>query len=661
MLTAELRSGCPVSFVGKLPVEDFLSDPSVEGPSSTPDHPVDPAGTGGPATRGPVSTQSNGTSNETSDDLLPLPPSMFVPLYSDWNSAMATWGAAWEAHVYGLGAVFALVALLSVLNLLCLPVRCPSGCGYFVLVNLFLLAAGASRGFLLFYDAYSHQDKLPGAATLLLYEAPFPCLTAAFGTVFLLISTRSRIQLPRAVIHHPCFLAASVLLHFGAAFGSVAVLHVFPRLPCLFLVSQGTSVVLAAILATVYFVFYCYVQADSKHIYHLDHASPPAKRHGRCPFADARDWERAAVTVAFGALFTLACAGLRLYAMLHALGLVGVEVFHPWPWWAFHLSCQLCEVGLCLALALVIMHPVCSSSKPPGAKYRPRTSRGLSNPTATKPPVLPSNHPWATSQQGELAPGDTVSRSECERLPLYPMASHHLGSVDGLDLLCTSEPALDLPDRNPSLTLRLGTEADSTADLRPPSPINLRRSIDEALFSEALIPRSLFSLPRPRSPSGISLGAWSVSDGRPFRRNLAGRPLCRTSSCTDSDVALPGQPRPLTGSSPSSCHTLEDTSSAVGRWHSSPPAPLRGPTTDTFSAGLCSNQDQGSSPQRKGSISPEHTSQGGVSQPTPFGRGYQALELPPHPEDDNLSVQAEFINVCRQIDALSICSDTIEL
>uniref|UniRef100_A0AAV2KQG0 Uncharacterized protein n=1 Tax=Knipowitschia caucasica TaxID=637954 RepID=A0AAV2KQG0_KNICA len=38
---------------------------------------------------------------------LPLSLSLFIPLYSDWNSALATWGLAWEAHVYGLVSIFA--------------------------------------------------------------------------------------------------------------------------------------------------------------------------------------------------------------------------------------------------------------------------------------------------------------------------------------------------------------------------------------------------------------------------------------------------------------------------------------------------------------------------------------------------------------------------
>ncbi len=96
----------------------------------------------------------------------PLPPSLalssalFVPLYSDWNSALATWGFAWEAHIYGLGSVFTVFGLISVVCLLGLPLRCPPGIPYLTLLHLFLLAFAGIQAFRLLYDAYNHQDRL---------------------------------------------------------------------------------------------------------------------------------------------------------------------------------------------------------------------------------------------------------------------------------------------------------------------------------------------------------------------------------------------------------------------------------------------------------------------------------------------------------------------
>ncbi|KAJ8393993.1 hypothetical protein AAFF_G00055260 [Aldrovandia affinis] len=639
----------------------------------------------------PAFSDDNTTSNQSYDPFLLLAPPMFVPLYSDWNSAMATWGVAWEAHVYGLGSLFALVAFASILNLLCLPLRCPSGCGYFALVNLFLLTACCSRAFSLFYDAYSHQDKLPAAGTLLLYEVPFPCLTAAFGIVFLLLSMRSRMQLSNSVFQHPCFLAVLVLLHFSATLGSVVLLQVFTRLPCLFFVSQGSFVALAAFLSAAYFAFYCYVRADAKHIYHLNNTSPPAERYHRCPFADPKDWDRAAVTAAFSALFALACAGLQLYAMLHALGLGGVEVFHPWPWWAFHLSCRLCEAGVCLTLVLVVLPPLyCSGDLPqPGVCWPWLFCTGSRGHMDLKSPVLPNNYQWSLSQQEKLVICDAIACRESECLPLYTLVDNRLSSLDGLDLLyhggrfslCTNDDDGSHHNGNSgsrkSSFASLHLDSDSTGDLRPPSPINLRRSIDEALFgdalfsdalfSDALFPKGLFGRSQLRGGSSelsLNLDAHSTSAERTSREHAADRGLYRTSSCVDMEAGA------LVEEQKTQASLDADSGTSVEQWRGGSNgggSSLLRASLDGSSLVLCSSPESWTHTSFSSSrIAPSHLSQSSLNQVAQLQRRYRALgsasqESLNAPAARDLAVQAEFISVCRQIDALSVCSDTIDL
>ncbi|XP_046870642.1 proline-rich transmembrane protein 4-like isoform X2 [Hypomesus transpacificus] len=624
-----------------------------------------------------VTPTANATSsNATNHPSLILAPPMFVPLHSDWNSALAAWGLAWEAHVYGLGSLFALVTLASALNLLCLPLRCPSGCGYFALVSLFLLAAGCTRAFSLLYDAYGHLDRLASAeASLLLCEAPFPCLTAAFGLVFLLLSMRSRMQLSYSAFQRPCFLACLVLLHFLAAFGPAALLKFYHQRATfrlfLSLVSRGAFVALASFLSAAYFVFYCYVRADSKHIYHLNNTSPtPAERYNRCPFAESRSWDRAAATVCLSALFSLACAGLQLYAMLHALGLAGgAQVFRPWPWWTFQLSCRVCEVGVCLTLALVVAQPVYCSD------HLPQAASCWTELLAAKSPIIPGSYQWTLSHQEKLAICDPVGHGETECLPLYTLVDERLGSsLNGLDLLYHSNQGLayrdlDLPGPCPQGDPVGGAASggssftsDSTADLRPPSPINLRRSIDEALFSDALFPMSLFGPSRPFRCSDLSLnGPLGPPNGdQALRETLSADPgLYRTSSCVDV-APQPSAPRTGDASSPQSLSS--SASSSPDRWRgTSSSCSLYRPSLGDSSLVLCSSPN-GLGPGSSGREVPPG-SQGAHPQGRYLTLGsasQESLDLDVSSEADR-SVQEEFMSACRQIDALSVCSETIDL
>ncbi|XP_062374783.1 proline-rich transmembrane protein 4 [Sardina pilchardus] len=619
--------------------------------------------------------------NQSSNTLLVPASPMFVALHSDWNSAMATWGLAWEAHIYGLGGVFSLVTLASALNLLCLPLRCPSGCGYFALVSIFLLAAGSTRAFALLYDAYGHQERLASSeASLLLYEAPFPCLTAAFGLVFLLLSMRSRMQLSYSAFQRPCFLACLVLLHFTAAFGPMTLLSTDQQgAPlCLFLslVSRGAFVVLASFLSAAYFVFYCYVRADSKHIYHLNNTSPtPAERYNRCPFAESREWERAAAAVFLSAVLSLACAGLQLYAMLHALGFTGgPEVFKPWPWWSFQLSCRICEAGVCLTLALVVAQPVYCSD------HLPQPGNCWTELLAAKSPIIPGTYHWTLNQQEKLAICDTMGHGETECLPLYSLVDERLGnSLNGLDLLYHSNRALayrdfdlDQPDAIAD-TRESSCASDSTTDLRPPSPINLRRSIDEALFSEDLFPMSLFSPLRPFSFCEQSLDARDTliaqsSCTLPLRESLPSDPgLYRTASCVEilPQASLPGREQkeaPAVGLPPSpslSPATSSCCSSPEGWRGTSSTSSLYRPSLADSSLVLCSSPELKARPSSLGGSS-------GRMLPSDHQRQYRNLDLVSQESLDqrselDQSVQEEFKSVCRQIDALSICSETIDL
>lgn len=625
-------------------------------------------------------TQNSTATNQSNSPFLNPAPPMLVSLYTDWNSAMADWGLAWEAHIYGVGCAFAILTLASALNLLCLPLRCPSGCGYFALVSLFLLAAGCTRSFSLLYDAYGHQDRIPSTeASLMLYEAPFPCITAAFGLVFLLLSMRSRMQLSYSAFQRPCFLACLVVLHFAAAFGPVTLLKFYQQKPslCLLLslISRGAFVALATFLSAAYFVFYVYVRADSKHIYHLNNTSPtPAERYNRCAFAESRDWNRAAVTVCLSALFSLACAGLQLYAVLNAMGVAGGEVgFHPWPWWAFQFSCRLCELGVCLTLALVVAQPVFCSDQLPAA------GSCWTELLASKSPILPGTYHWTLGQQEKLAIVDTVGLGETESLPLYTLMDERLGSsLNGLDLLYHSNRALVYRDLDLDLGIRglekpedgRGREpsggssftSDSTTDLRPPSPINLRRSIDEALFSEALFPMSLFSPTRPFFCSDMPVNSHWTLPSKGLCDPLSADPgFYRTSSCQEMASQLPSaQSEGVEGAQASSSMCSSSSCSSPERWRgSSSSCSLYRTSLGSSSLVLCP------SPERHlGQLLQGTTGHHVVS--SNLQRHYQTLGAASQESLDlsaeaDQSVQEEFISVCRQIDSSSICSETIDL
>lgn len=576
-----------------------------------------------------------------------LTPPLLVPLLTDWNAAMATWGLAWELQVYVLGCVFSLIAVLSVLSLMCLPLRWPSGCAHFSLLHLLQLLTGSSRALWLLYDPYGQKERLPIAWAGLLHEAAYPCITASFGLLLLLLTARSCTQLlsQNTLQRSTCLLAALVLLHIAIVMASMAILQLFPTLQVVPLLPPAAFVLMSSLLSFTYLLLYCCARADVKHIYRLSESSPerPSCHASRCPFTEARMWERAARTGVFSALFLLACGGLRLYAMLNAGGLTGGAMvgLMPWPWWGFQLSCRVCETGVCLTLALVITHPLlCCGvplSKPGGCSWlfkKPPTE----DTTLAKPNILSSRCGWSLRPAEKLGLCEGIAWRESESVPLYTLVELPHSESDGLDLHYPSSPQHDSCIQLTQTTKEskvyhassfASFDADSTADLRPPSPIDLRRSIDEALNSEALFQHSLFGSSR------LSLSTRGPPDGQPCRGNSTEPSLYRTASCEDVDPAtVPSRPR--------------QWSTISGR-----PAHV-----SVHCSGLNSTQQSQSSLHRGAQSGQQlhrrYTTLGSTS-------STGSMDVETTSRVDELAVQAEFINVCRQIDALSISSDTIDL
>ncbi|XP_059420413.1 proline-rich transmembrane protein 4-like [Carassius carassius] len=571
-------------------------------------------------------------------------PPLLVPLLADWNAAMASWGLAWELQVYGISCVFSLVAVLSVLSLMCLPLRWPSGCAQFSLLHLLQLLTGSSRALWLLYDPYGQKERLPVVWARLLHEAAYPCITASFGLLLLLLTARSCTQLlsQNTLQRSTCLLAALVLLHIAIVMASMAILQLFPTLKIVPLLPPAAFVLLSSLFSFTYLLLYCCGRANVKHIYRLKESSPewPSCHASRSPFTEAQMWERAARTGVFSALFLLACGSLRLYAMLHAGGLTGGVMvgLMPWPWWGFQLSCRVCETGVCLTLALVITHPLlCCGvprSKPGGCSwlFKKTPTEGA---TLAKPTILSSRCVWSLRPTEKLGLCEGIVRLESESMPLYTLVELLNSESDGLDLHYPASPQHESCTQLSQTTKRKAShassfasfDADSTADLRPPSPIDLQRSIDEALNSEALLQHSLFGSSR------LSLSTRGPPDGQPCWRNSTEPSIYRTASCGDVDPAtVPIQPRQWS----TVCGKPAHASVNCSGFNSTQPS----------QSNLHRGSQSGQQPHRR-YINALSTR--------------ESVDVETTSHVDELAVQDEFINDCRQIDAISISSATIDL
>ncbi|XP_051890247.1 proline-rich transmembrane protein 4 isoform X2 [Pristis pectinata] len=607
-----------------------------------------------------------GTQDTSFDPHFLVVPPLFVILHTDWNTALAEWGLAWDLHVYGLGSAFGFAGVMSALGILCLPFRSPSGFGYFMVLNGLLFLTSSTRTFTFLYDAYCYQDKLPATVALLLYDLVFPCLTSAFGVIILVLSLRPGMQVVASRFKRSCLLIALVFLHFTLSVSIILVITLLKQAPFLLFVSHGSFVVLVTILSILFFAVYCHIHVVDMHVYNVKSSAHSMEAFNTHPFGDIEHWGRMAKLAMWTAVFGLCCAAFQLYAILYGLGLAGDHVFQPWPWWIFQFGTSLCEVGMSLTMSIIGIYPLFCNNKLTDHNCCTKMFCLSPNHASMKAPILANTYQWSTSHQAKPLSCDAIVRSESECLPLYTMSDNQLSSGEDINLIYHSSEIKNLDfhlkhgrSSRTSSFISVRVDSDSTVDLRPPSPINLRRSIDEALFSEALIPEGLFHWSRLHSSSNMSLceNRSLPSSSEVFKEKAADRGLYRTSSCA-------GIERPEVGRGIASTFRKLNVIRAlsVDRWEDSSASSVCRMSQGGSSLALCSN------PERRGfpSISSEHkyfrnSSQISLPQiPSQF-------QAPPAPEDmDNndlpdSATQAEFMKICRQIDQLSISSDTIEL
>lgn len=99
----------------------------------------------------------------------------------EWSVAVPLWAGAWDFHIYGLAAVFSVLALVSFVLLIMIALRRLQAARQVTPILAFLTLLGATRAIFLFGDAYGWRSSYPQVFLQLMYGATLPCLTSAYA------------------------------------------------------------------------------------------------------------------------------------------------------------------------------------------------------------------------------------------------------------------------------------------------------------------------------------------------------------------------------------------------------------------------------------------------------------------------------------------------
>lgn len=528
-----------------------------------------------------------------------------------WGDLSQTLAIAWELHVYGSASLFLLLFAGAALGLTLSPGANRPQRGALALANAFLFVAGGLRAALFLIDPYGTRGFLPRPAILAIYNLPLHLLVWAQASLALLALRLAGISVLPTTLESPPLLAVLAVLQctllLAADLLSPALSPVVPVTIQVLSICWGLALCLG---------FLCYVFPRIR--------CPPAHRLGDPEEARRKDWTwRRRISIilgrvlAVGAALGVLCCGLHVHATLWLYGLLGNWTQFNWGWWLVHFWARLLELAWGLSLLVIgfwVLWRQQSWRRREESGQDGRAGGDLPSPDQSagstqrhscwakivqslrgKPCRKPENNSLGGGGGAGEVPNNCASQDRHgvdiskslirnqnhEQVMAQPRCkdsnrvrnprghSAERGISDGstgslLRLQTFGQP----PQRSVSGSLDQDRDVSVSLyefDLRPPSPIDLTRSIDEALHREHLLGGggSLFhpinqTSQSPSLGSGLSQEPW-------YRRNSDPQLLSDSSDApTESSMPLGGS---VLSSVPSRQVTAPPTPSHQGhRW-----------------------------------------------------------------------------------------------
>ncbi|XP_070586789.1 proline-rich transmembrane protein 3 [Erythrolamprus reginae] len=564
-----------------------------------------------------------------------------------WGELEQTLSFAWALHVYGAGVLF---LLLSLLSLACLGVSLflhRSQLPYVLAASGLLLVFGVLRATFFLADPYGSLGRLPARAMRLLYTAPFPLLLSTFTVLLLCLVHQARMQILPPRWQSLPFWAAVSSLHSIVLLGADLLSPPMHSAVSVGLHTLSCTAGLCLLPATV-FVYWL-----------LRH------NQGTEGTLEPSIWREAWVLLASSGL-VLPCCVLQFYGVLWLSGALGQPDVFTWGWWFVQFWFRIGELALSFILVSLAWQALCQHHDTtkhscwakllsyfcayrkaevpeypnncydwPGGVLEKIPSHNLNNNLIRNSSA--GGLLWALKDNNDLRSGPGHGASPSPRHRGYSPKCPNVAAAAAMGRSYTSicferESVLSLAD----------------LEFRPPSPINLSRSIDEALFREHLVRDSIFLRSSLRFPARQDSCA-----------------SLRGDCSTLSHAAQPLLAQPRRSSDPDCLYSLARTTSVgdlISRDQASEPA------TDTSLGSFSRTSFSRASlkiswnPWRHEVSSPESL----PSEELPNQHlQAQAEDLPLAPPSSAPNSEREarksFLALSKQVDSRSLSSDTIEL
>ncbi|KAM4740646.1 proline-rich transmembrane protein 3 [Anableps anableps] len=416
-----------------------------------------------------------------------------------WDDMRRNLAFAWELHVFGSASLFVLITVLGVLGMAGACTLPHALCDALMLSNSFLTMAGAMRTTLLLVDPYGTRQILPHATLAALHNIPLQLLLWA-QVVLALVTLRGLKVTPSPLkLQSPWVVGLLGISHCTllllADLYSSTLPPAFPLLLQIISLCWGVPFCLGVLTRSL------------SHSQSLSRSAVPQ-------WVPSQRTERLGKRVtAVCAFLGVLCCSLQIYSLLWLYGILGNWRRFSWGWWLSQFWARILELAWGFSMLFLGSWIFWTPSK---AHARGIQGRDNISKKAEKKSL------WqrflVSMQRG---PRRKLEKSLEDLMP-NNFANHNM-SRSGISnsaihddkqppstLDYSSDPAsITSSDSQTALLWQKVGERECVLsliefDMRPPSPINLRLSIDNALYHGQLVAGGVFTPPPPSWTQSLS-------------------------------------------------------------------------------------------------------------------------------------------------------------
>lgn len=259
----------------------------------------------------------------------------------DWPEALAKWQGAWPLHTYGFAAMFTVIALIPLFEMLRMYVDKIKISALKLTLLIIISLFSSTRAIALFVDPYGSSKRFHLVVTQLLFSLGHPCIISALSLLLLVLIDTTKMNIAPPRFQRVKFIIPVIISHVALVIVTDFVVVYFLEAKVLLLMCQIYFLLLGSLMALGYISVGWKIRTNIK-----------ANVNSKSSVDNSMRRLQYLITAC-----AVTCIFICVLTVYGAAGVFGVysdvQYVEAWPWWTFQTLNRLLEAVMCIVVLLM--------------------------------------------------------------------------------------------------------------------------------------------------------------------------------------------------------------------------------------------------------------------------------------------------------------------